>query len=58
MYVMITHVIINIVNAHITGGLESTFGKSQHVIDLSEGGILMDLICVFAFWVPLSTRKI
>ena len=47
MYIVITHVIIDIVNACIDCGIESSFDRFQHVIDLSQGGILMDSTYVF-----------
>ena len=47
IYVVITHVIINIVNAYITCGTKPSFDESQHVINLSQGDILIDSTCVF-----------
>ena len=48
MYVVITHVRIDIVNTCIACGIEFSFVEFQCVIDLSQDGILMDSTCVFA----------
>ena len=47
MYVVITYVIIDIVDAYIICGIESSFNESQHVIELPQDGILMDSTYVF-----------
>ena len=56
IYIVITHVIIDIVDACITCGIKSNFDGSLHVIDLSHDSILVDSTCVFALLVPLPTR--
>ena len=46
--------IIDIVDACIACGIESTFDKFWCVIGLSQDDILMDSTCLFALLVPLS----
>ena len=54
MYAMITRVIIDIVDAYITYGIESSFDKSQCVVNLPQDGILMNLTYLYTLLVPLS----
>ena len=54
MYAIITCVIIDIVDAYIACGIESSFDVFNCVIDLSQDSIIMDSICLFALLVPLS----
>ena len=54
VYAILTHVIINIIDAYMTYGIKYNSNESQCVMDMCQGDILMDLTCLFALLVPLS----
>ena len=53
VYAIVTQVMIDIIDAYITCGIEFDFDEFQCVIKLSQDGILMDSTCLFALLIPL-----
>ena len=58
MYAIVTCVIIYVVDAYVVCDIESSFDGSQSIIDLFQGDILIDSICLFVLLIPLSTEWI